>query len=143
MSDEDSLLSPQKMDQLRRFMEIRDRRDQLRVELKTAEEEYRDAEADLYEVLRTIKGKVKVDLGEPWGWTGFGGSETVYATVHNEAEALEYYSKLASTAAVAGPKLKMGILNSEVRTALETPGTPLPPGVGWTKKRVVSVTRQK
>lgn len=139
-----AFISDETKEQLRRFMELRDRKEEAEAAEKAAVAAYRDAEADLYDAFQQsgVKGKVRVDLGPPWGEVMFGASKTDYATVLDAEAAREYYAARSSTGAVSEPKFVMKVLNAEVRTAKEQ-GLPLPPGLGWIERRVISVTRQK
>ena len=131
-------------------MELRDTRDQLKEAAKTAEEEYRDAEADMWEKLAPPDpndpdyklSPVKVPLGQPWGTVTLGPRETIYARVLDADDAAEHYENRALTEELTTVKFNMGRLNEEVR-GLHEAGDPMPPGVDYYAKRFVSVTRPK
>lgn len=138
------LLSDEAKAHFRRLMELRVAHDEAQAAAKKAEKEYRECEADVWESISesSIKGTVKVDLGEPFGVTQFGATETHYAQVVDAGEALEYYEGKHELAAVTEPKLVMRRINEEVRRRIEEGGD-LPPGVTYRTTRRVPITREK
>lgn len=133
--------------QCRRFMELREKRDALKVAAKEANEDYEEAEADIWEELApsdpTQKmASQKVPLGDPWGTVTFGPREVPYARVIDADKALEHYNNRALTEEVTSAKFVMKRLNEEVRECIEE-GADLPPGLDFYKKRYVSITRPK
>lgn len=129
---------------LRRFMELREARDEAKKTHDTAKKAYEEAELDLFEILNdsSLKGALKVDLGEPWGTVSFLPRETYYGKIIDEDEAVKHYEQRAMIDEVSAPKFVMARINEEVREAMEGNGD-MPPGVDFYAKRGVSVTRQK
>lgn len=136
------MISDEAKAQLRRLMELRQKRDEDAVAAKASEKAYREAEADAYEALSPIKGALKIDLGEPFGIVAFHNRETYFARVINETKALEYYKKKHMTDDVTTSKFRMGVLNEEIRSRREQ-GLDPPPGIDWAPRRGVTITRQK
>lgn len=140
------MLSADDISQLRRLMELRERRDNLKVEYEAAKKDYADAEMELYE--RLSDGPVSrlnnVDLGEPWGKVSFGSREQYFARVIKgmEDEALEYFRQRARLDEVTEPRFTMARLNEEVRHRRET-NEPMPPGIDFYARRGVTVTKEK
>ena len=128
---------------LRRFMELRDKRDQDKKAAAASEKEYRDAETDVYEALEEnpIAGTIKVDLGAPWGIVSFLPRTTYFGRVVDQDQALTYYEQRAMEE-VTAPKFVMKRINDEVRDRLEQ-GKSMPPGIDYYAKRGVTITRQK
>lgn len=131
-------------------MELRDDRDEKKEALKAAEEEYREAEAEMWEQLAPPDpndpdyklSPTKVPLGQPWGTVTLGPRETHYARVINADDAAEHYENRALTEEVSTVKFNMGRLNEEVRGLIEA-GESMPAGVDYYTKRFVAVTRPK
>lgn len=137
-----SLIPEESKAQLRRLMELRDKRDETKIAADKAEHDYREAEADAFEALKDIKGAIKVDLGAPWGETSFRSREQHFAQIINEDEMLAYYENRAMIDEITTAKPRMKVLNEHVRDAREQ-GLDPPPGLGWTTRRGVTITRQK
>jgi hypothetical protein len=136
------VISEESKAQLRRLMELRQVRDDRKTALKTAEEEYRDAEADTFEALEGIEGAIKIDLGDPWGTVAFHQRETFFARVIDEEAAASHYKSRGRSEEAFTPKFRMAVLNEDVRDAREQ-GTDPPPGIDWVPRRGVTITRQK
>jgi hypothetical protein len=127
---------------LRRLMELRETRDQAKAALQTAEKEYRDAEADIYEELEGMAGTLPVDLGDPWGIVKFRNRETYYGKIIDPEKAQEYYESRAMIDEVSEPKFVMARINDEVRERIDL-GQSMPPGVDFYANRGVTITRPK
>ena len=143
------MLSQSDISQLRRLMEARDKRDELKKALTEAEREFREAEADLFDKLTDpdtgdIRRIPPVDLGPPWGRVAFTARETYYGRVipGKEQEALEYYRERHLLDQMAAPKFVMKRINEEVRDCIEQ-GKELPPGLDFYANRGVTITREK
>lgn len=138
------MISEETIATLRRFMEMRERRDEAKKEHDEAKKEYTEAELDLFEALseNPIKGALKVDLGEPWGVVSFLPRETFYGKIVDEDEALKHYEQRAMIEEVSAPKFVMKRVNEDVRDAMEGNGN-MPAGVTFYAQRGVTVTRQK
>lgn len=129
---------------LRRLMEARQRRDELKKALEEAEADFRSMEADVYDALdeSDIEGTVKVDLGNPWGTVSFRTRETLYGRIYDEDAALTYFNDRAMTDEVSAPKFVKKRINEIVRDHHEQ-GLDMPPGVDYYPQRGVTITRQK
>lgn len=138
------MISQDDIEQLRRLMELREAKDVADEAFKAAKSALDEAEAEVHERLAqsTVKGTLKVDLGEPWGEVGFRPRETYFARIIDEDEAIEYFRQRARLDEYTAPKFVMKRLNAEVRDAVEQ-GASLPPGVDWYARRGVTITRQK
>lgn len=140
----DAVLIP--TSQLRRFMELREDRDEKKKAAETAEKAYREAEADLFDLIDSspVDRLSNVDLGPPWGKVSFGKRETHFGRVIKgmEREAIAYYTAKGDLEAMTEPKLVKKRLNEDVRAHLEE-GTPLPPGIDFYTNRGMTVTREK
>lgn len=140
------MLDAEDIAQLRRLMELREKRDSAKVALETAETDYREAEADLYEKLSSgpMSRLNNVDLGEPWGKVSFGARETYFGKIIKgmEDDALEYFNERAMTEEVSAPKFVMKRINEIVRSRKEA-NEPMPPGVDFYANRGVTITREK
>lgn len=140
----ESATTPEFSAALRRFMESRVERDSAKLAAETAEKAYREAEADIWELLSEseLEGSIPVNLGEPFGVVRFQPRETFYARVIDKEAALEGFEQRAMIDEISAPKIVMERLNSIVREKIEA-GEPMPPGVDYTARRYVTVTRQK
>lgn len=145
------MFSPEQISRLRRYMELRDRRDETKKAAKEAEEEFRESESLLFEELTDEEhgapGRIPpVDIGPPWGRVSFSARETYYGRIipGMEDQALTYFEQRALADELTAPKIVMKRLNAIVRDAIEQ-GRPedLPPGVDWYANRGVTVTQQK
>lgn len=132
------------IDQLRRLMEARIARDEAKALKERTEETYREIEAETYEAFEDSGsvGTVKVDLGEPYGVVSFRTRETFFGKVVDEDAALEYYEQRAQIDEVTQPKFTMARINEEVRDRIEQ-GMSMPPGITFTARRGMTITRQK
>lgn len=145
-----AVFSPEFVAKMRRFMEAREKRDQLKEAAKAAEEEYREFEAEVWEELAPDDPNdpdyklipVKIPLGAPWGTVTFGPRETIYGRIIDDEAALEYYDRRAMADDVTAPKFVMARINEEVREKHEN-GEKMPDGVDYYAKRFVSITRAK
>lgn len=140
------MLSEEVLSKLRRLMELRERRDELKTAATNAENEYRDMEADVFEALDNgpVRRVNNVDLGPPWGKVSFGARETYFGKVIKgmESEAIGYFKRTGQEDAMTEPKLVPKRLNEEVRQRIED-GEELPPGIDFYVRRGVTITRQK
>lgn len=129
---------------LRRLMEARIERDEDAAKAKRSEATYREVEAEVYEQFEDsgTVGTIKVDLGEPHGVVSFRTRETYFGKIVDEDAALEYYEQRAQIDEVTQPKFTMARINEEVRDRIEQ-GLSMPPGVTFTARRGMTITRQK
>ena len=128
----------------RRLIEARTARDEAKKALETAEQEFRDIEAEVYEALEDsgVKGTLKVDLGPPWGTISFRTRETFYGRIIDDHLAQEYFEQRAMMDEVSAPKFVKRRINEIVREAMEGDGE-MPPGIDYYPQRGVTITRQK
>ena len=138
------MLTPDQLSKLRRFLELRDARDTTKVAAEQAEEDYRHAEAELWDNLdeSAVKGGIKVDLGEPWGVVRFSPRETFYGRVLDSDAALDYFEQTAQVDEFTKPKIVAARVNELVRERIES-GQPMPDGIDWYARRFVAITRTK
>lgn len=144
------MFSPEFIKACRRFMELRDVRDHTKQTAKTAEEAYREAEAEMWEQLAPPDpndpdyklSPTKVPLGQPWGTVTLGPRETHYARVIDADDAADHYENRGLVEEVSTMKFNMGRLNEEVRQLIES-GEKMPDGIDYYTKRFVAVSRPK
>jgi hypothetical protein len=140
------VISDETKEVLRRHLELRDERDAAKKEAERLEKEYRESEADLYEMIDEsgIKGGIKVDLGAPWGEVSFSNRSTTFGRIIKgmEDDAFEYFSQRAMLDEVTSPKFSMKRIHEIVRDC-EEQGVDMPKGIDYYKRRGVTITRQK
>jgi hypothetical protein len=138
------MVSEEAKSTLRRHLELRDKRDEAKKAADALEKEYRESEADLFEMIEEsgVKGGIKVDLGEPWGTVAFSNRSTDFGRIIDDEAALEYFSQRAMIDEVTTAKFAKKRLNEIVREMLEN-GEDMPPGVDYYTNRGVTITRQK
>lgn len=129
---------------LRRLMEAREKRDEAEKAKRSAENEYRDIEAEVHEALADgpMTRLNNVDLGPPWGRVSFHAKETYYGRIIDKEAALEGFENRALVEEMTEPKIVMARVNEVVREAIEE-GSRMPPGVDFYAKRYVQITRQR
>lgn len=131
----------------RRFVEARQKRDRAKAAAKEAEDDYRELEAEVHDMLTpedplAKATAVKVPLGEPWGTVTFQPRATDYARIIDDEKAVEWAEGRALIDEFTAPKFVMARLNEEVREARDE-GKPLPDGVDFYTKRFVTITIPK
>lgn len=128
---------------LRRLIDARERRDLDKTALSASEAEFREIEADVFELLRSsgIVSTLKLDLGDPYGTVAFLPRETTYGRIIDEDLAIKYYKSRAKLEEYTEIKFGSARINEDVRKALEAGESP-PPGVDFTKRRGVTITRK-
>lgn len=141
------MLTPEDIQQLRRLMELRQKRDELGKAHDEAKKDYKEAELDLFEKLTdpetgAIRRIPPVDLGEPFGRVAFQARETTYGRIIDDVLAREYFQSHGMTDVLMEPKFKKKRLNEIARDVDEQQVEP-PPGFDWYKDRGVTVTSQK
>lgn len=140
------MIGEEQVRQLRRLMEARTKRDEAKQAAATAEKEYRDIEADVFEALDNspLPRLPNVDLGPPWGKVSFGARATHFGRVIKgmEDQAIAYYKRTKQLDAMTEPKLVPKRLNEEARRVVEEGGQ-MPPGLDFWTRRSVSITREK
>ena len=144
------MLSQDDISRLRRLMELREAKDEAEKAAKTAAAAFREAEAELYEILTDpdtgdIRRIPPVDLGEPFGRVAFQARETYYGRIipGKEQEAMEYFRERHVLDEFTEPKFAKKRLNELVRERLEDADGRMPPGVDFYPSRGVTITRQK
>lgn len=138
------MISNEAISKLRRLMEARQARDEAKRALKTAEDEYREMEAEIFAELEDgpIKRINNIDLGPPWGVVSFQARETVYGRVIDEEAAIEHFKAMGMLDEVTNRKPVMARVNEFVRDAVEQGEKP-PEGLDYYRKQFVTITRQK
>ena len=145
-----AVYKPEFIAKCRRFIELRERKDELEQAAKDAKDAYHAMEAEVWEELAPDDPNDpdykltahKVPLGQPWGTITFQPRETAYGRIIDDEAALRYYEGRAMSDDVTAPKFVMARINEEVRERLDA-GEAMPPGVDHYKRRFVSVTRPK
>ena len=144
-----AVYAPEFIAKVRRFMEIRERRDEDAARAKASEKEYRELEAEVWEDLapdaeaedQKLHGH-KIPLGSPWGTVTFEPRETIYGRIIDQEAAQDHYEQRAMIDEIVVPKFAMARINEEVRAAHEAGGS-LPPGTDFYAKRFVAIRRPK
>lgn len=138
------MIEQEAVSKLRRLMELREKRDETKKAAETAESDYREHEAEVYEALEEnpVKGTLKVDLGDPWGIVSFSPRETYFGRIIDDAKALEHFEQRAMVDELTSPKFVMKRVNEIVRDVREQGGD-MPPGLDFYARRGVTITRQK
>lgn len=139
-----SIISDETKAMLRRFLEARDRRDELKIAATKAENEYREQEAEVHAALSEgIEGSLKIPLGDPYGTVSFVPKQTPYAKIINKEKLMIYLEQRALVDEYTEPSnFARGRLNELVREMDEAKEA-MPPGLEISKKRFVQITRQK
>lgn len=129
--------------QFRRLVELRNERDTTKKKAETAEREYREYEAELYDELEgsPISGSRRIDLGSPHGTIVFTPRETKYGRILDGAEARQWFADRDMLPEVSSPGWSKGKLNALVKEYLEQ-GKPMPPGVDWYASRGITISRK-
>jgi hypothetical protein len=143
------MLSADDIKRLRRLMELREAKDEAEKAAKEAAKDFREAEADLFEILTDpdtgdVRRIPPVDLGEPFGRVAFQARETFYGRVipGMEQDALDYFREQHTLDEHTEIKFSKKRLNELVRERIEDNGQ-MPPGVDFYPSRGVTITRQK
>lgn len=138
------MLSQEAIEKLRRLMVLREARDEAKAALSRAEEEYREAEAEIHEELSegALDRLNNVDLGPPWGKVSFHAKATTYGRVVDSEQARAFFEGQQMGDVMTEPKFVGARINEIVRDA-EEQGEELPPGLDYYKRRYIQITRQK
>ena len=128
----------------RRFMDIKEKRDRLKIEYEEADRKFRDAEAALWLAIDESEQKSGTwDLGDGYGEVQFTRRETTTSTVLNAEEAEKALEAEGLADAILGPRaVRKKVLNEHVRDLLKT-GQPLPQGIDFHKRRYLTTTKKK
>jgi hypothetical protein len=129
--------------QFRRLVELRESRDQTKTAAESAEKEYRDYEAELFDELRDspLEGTTRLDLGGNIGVVAFTPRETTFGRIIDAAAAVEYFEENGQTEEMLKPQIGKGKLNERVRELLEQ-GKKMPPGVDFYANRGITISRR-
>ncbi len=127
-----------------RFMELRVTRDTTKAAAESAEKDYREFEAEVWDEIEEspIEGTLKLNLGEPFGVVSFSLRETYFGRVLDKDAALEHFEQRAIVDEMTEPTISKKRVNEMVRDSIDL-GKPLPPGVDFYANRGVTVTKQK
>jgi hypothetical protein len=143
VTDEIEVINPKIKAVLRRFLELRDAKDEADAAAKEAKKEHDEAEQELHSLLQEgVEGTLKIPLGEPYGTVSFLPQETIYSNVINERKLTMYLEERQMTDEYSKPALAKGRLNELAREIEEGTHEPVP-GLEHYKKRFVRVTRPK
>lgn len=128
---------------LRRFMELRDARDEAETKFEAAKKDYREAEAELWDALKEgVEGSLKIPLGPPWGTVSLSPQATTYGKVLNERRLQDYLEERQMLDEYSAPKLVAGRLNEFVRKIKEQ-GEKMPPGLDSYERKYIRVSMPK
>jgi hypothetical protein len=127
----------------RRLVELRERRDITKGAADSAEEEYREYEAELFDEMANspVKGTRRIDLGEPHGLVVFTPRETKFGRILNLDDALDYFEQRQMSDEMTKPGIAKRKLNEMVRELLEQ-GKSLPPGIDWYANRGITISKK-
>jgi hypothetical protein len=127
----------------RRLVELRDDRDEKKTAYDSAEEDYREYEAELYEWMKQspIKGSRRIDLGEGMGVIVFTPRETYYGRILDKDKALKWFKERRMLPELTRSEIAKRKLNEIVRDRLES-GSPMPDGVDFTANRGITISRK-
>lgn len=142
------MLTDEQKETFRRALELRDARDAAKAAYETAEKEWREKEAELWDVM-TEEGEIatkdagmKVSLGEPYGTVTFSPRETHFGRILNLRAATEFFESRAMNDEMTELRISKARLNEYVRRVIN--GTePMPPGVDYYTNKGITITRPK
>lgn len=135
-----SLIPEETKAAVRRFLELREQRDEAKKAAEKAEEEYREAEAHMHEALEDTS--LPIDVGEPWGRVTLTPKSTRYAKIINRDKALDWLESRAMVDETTHVKIVSARANEIVREAYDN-GEPMPPGFDFYTREYVQITRKK
>jgi hypothetical protein len=128
----------------RRFVDLKDKRDQLKIEFEAAEKKFRDAEAAFWQAIDASEQKsAHFDLGPGYGEVQFTRRETITSTVLNPEEAAKALEEAGLADAILGsPAVRKKVLNEYVRDWIKS-GQPMPKGIDFHARRYLTTTKKK
>lgn len=144
LDDLDGLTDEEKIaSRFRRLVELREDRDEKKTAFDTAEESYREYEAELFDAMKSspIKGTRRIDLGPPFGLVVFTPRETKFGRILDLDLALEHFEQRAMVESMTKPAIAKRKLNEMVREYLEQ-GKPMPPGIDWYPQRGITISKK-
>jgi hypothetical protein len=116
--------------QAQKLRDLKERRDALKGDYEDADKEFKAAEFELLERMEAEDcDGIKV------GGTNFVPTETVYAQIQDRSEFIEWAE--VQNDELIEPRERKALLNQFVREQLDN-GKPLPPGLNFYVRRVVS-----
>lgn len=135
------LLGPFK-ERVKRLVELRTERDEKKEALKTAEKNYRDFEAELWDDLEEtgIKGSIAFDFGGELGEIRIHSNETFYGRIIDEEKALEYLENAGLVDSHTEQKFAAKRLNELVRQWREDEAT-FPEGIDFRAQRYITISQ--
>lgn len=138
MSDQERLAS-----RFRRLVELREKRDETKTSADSAETDYREYEAELFEELEDgpVEGTLRLDLGGSIGVVTFTPRETKFGRIVDADAAATYFEERELAKEFTKPVIEKRKLNELVRDLLEQ-GKPMPAGVDWYAKRGLTISRK-
>lgn len=127
----------------RRLLELRDENDRAQREAKAAKAALDDYEMEFWSELEDLGLKsVSLELGPPYGSVRLERRERRDSRVLDLRSLTEWVIAEGYAAELLRDEPRKAVLNQFVRTRTEN-GQPLPPGLDFTTKRYVSVTKKK
>lgn len=129
---------------LRRYFELRDRRDETKTAAENAEKEYREYEQEIWQELAEspLEGAIRVNLGEDIGTITFTPKETPFGRIIDKEKAMQAFEEMGRKEELIAGTIQKGRLNEYVRECLEN-GNSLPEGVDFYTQRRVSISQPK
>lgn len=124
----------------RDFVDLRDEKDIANKRAKNLKDQYDALQAELWEAMEDAGlSSLKLELGDEV--ITFSQRTTLYGNVYDKEAAAEAFKDQGRFEEYTGIKFEAKRLNELVRTCLEQ-NQPLPEGVDFYDKRVISVTRK-
>lgn len=138
------MLTDEQIKELRRLYELRIKRDEDKAALESSEEDYREAEAEMWAKMDSSGhvGTLKADLGEPFGVVSFDPQETYYGRVLDLDAALKHFDKQTMTKEYTKTDVRKGRINELVR-GLKERGEQMPPGIDYYARRYIRISAPK
>lgn len=138
MSEEQVLAS-----RFRRLVELREKRDLTKTSAEGAEQEYREYESEVLELMLDgpLKGTQKYDLGGEFGTVTFTPRETKYGRIIDAEAALKHFEARGEVDEMTSKQIQKRKLNELVRELLEQ-GKPMPDGIDFYANRGITISRK-
>lgn len=129
---------------LRKLVDLREKRDEAKGIADAAERAYREHEAQLWEEIEDAHGKVTtltVDLGEGYGKVQFQRRATTYSRIIDEDAFVDAVKREGREEEFLKPGIRKKVLNEEVRDRNDR-GVAQIDGVDFTVNRYISIARR-